>query len=378
MENLSMLFRTLFRRNSGLPVALTLGAVLALLFAWSGCGKVECGKGTVEVDGVCQVANMLECAAGFKAQGDKCVPEDEWVTHYCGENAAYDKASGTCIGIGGGGAALTCKKVCPAVSGSKICLQGQVFHAPAVIGYWAGDNDLGDLQNPENGHLVTTNKDGAIVKIYDPIDFVTDPSSAQPLWEGPIEDDGCFTAENVAIPFSNLFAVGVDDELATGTSWALCALGVIPTVGQNSTNLVVPAATEDLAKKWDSGGYNFYTAGSMFAVYLNKFTKKGVEGVVPTFDGNPPTGPGADGSWQFPTSDTMDVFYMAADLSDLTNIVDKSASATNKNGIAIIRKMAVQNLWGEKAGCTIAGGKSKLGGSSPGTLFFSIFDVEGC
>jgi hypothetical protein len=271
-----------------------------------------------------------------------------------------------------------CYATCPAVSGSKICLQGQVFHAPAVMAYWAGDKALADLQNTNNGHLVTTNKDGAIVKIYDPIDFVTNPSGAQPLAEATIDDDGCFTAANIAIPFSNLFAVGVDDELATGNAWALCALGVKPTVGANSTNLVIPAATEDLAGKWDSGGYNFTTAGTMFAVFLDKFTRRGVEGVVPLFDGNPPIDANKDGIWQFPTSSVMDVFYMAADLSDPTKIVDPSATATTRTGIAIIRKAEVKNFHGEKAGCTIEGGESKLGGSSPRTLFFHIFDVEGC
>jgi hypothetical protein len=384
MENLSMLFRripaALSRSRAaartgigGLPVALTLSAVLALLFAWSGCGQVECGKGTVEVDGVCQVANRLECAAGFKAQGDKCVPEDEWVTHYCGENAAYDKASGTCVGIGGG-EQTGCTERCPAVSGSKICLQGQVFHAPALLAYHAGDKQLADIQDS----IVTTIDDGAIIKIFDPLDFVTNPSSSVPLAQTDVGPDGCFVAKDVSIPFSNLFVVGVDDKTAGGTTWVLAGLGVKPTVGVNSEDLLTPAVTQTLAAQWDSAGtppYNFYKDGSMFAMFLDKFTKKGVEGVVPTFDGKPPIKSGDH--WTFEGTD-MDVFYMAADPSDPTKIVDTSASATTKTGIAIIRKMTVKNLHGEKAGCTINGGESKLGGSSPESLFFSIFDVEGC
>jgi hypothetical protein len=338
-------------RQQGIAAAAAL--VLALV-AWQGCGDLVCGKGTVEVNGECQPGVLLECGPGYVALGDSCVPDSDVYKGFCDPaTTTWDPTTGECVGIVPP-AEGPCPRKCPPVSGSKICLQGRVLHAPALMASWTGDDAC------SNPAPVTTTKDRAVVRVYDPIDFVTNPSWAMHLVEAAIDDNGCFMVENVSIPFSNLFAIAVVDELPSGTTWAFAATGEVPTVGRNSMGLQILALSEQEVASW---GHDLLAAGASVAVFRDKLTGLGVEGVVPIFDG-----PG-------------EAFFFAHDPATCTVLIDPNATATTKTGAVAIRNF--KNFLGfTKPGCTIesieSGGKSKLGGSSPGTIFFSFFDVEGC
>jgi hypothetical protein len=337
-------------------VVLTLFLSSLLVVTVSGCGTVECGPGTVEVDGVCQVAGTLVCEVGFKPLGNKCVPEPDWVKHKCGENAEYDPLTDTCKGTGGGNQTVECKK-CPTPSGSSICLQGRVFPATELMAYWAGDKAYEDL-------TPLTSKDNAVVKIYDPINFVSNPAASKPLAEVGIDDNGCFIAEDVTIPFSTLFAIAVDDKSASDDSWVLAGMGETPTADKNSEDINVPAVSTKLSGEW---GNSLTADGSMLVIFRD-VNGKGVEGVVPTFDGKPPVGGKFEGT-------DMEVLFFAADPTQTTAIIDKTATKTTKSGVVAVKKAEVKAFTGEKAGCTIETG---LGGSTPGVLFFRVYDVTGC
>jgi hypothetical protein len=333
--------------------------VVSLLLSLStvtGCGTVECGAGTVEVDGVCEVAGVLVCEVGFKPLGNKCVPEPEWVKSKCGENAKYDPLTDTCKGTGGP-EKIECKEKCPAPSGSNICLQGRVFPAPELMTYWAGDKAYEDL-------VYLTTKDNAVVKIYDPINFVSNPTASKPLAEVGIDDNGCFIATDVSIPFSNLFAIAVDDKSATADDWVLAGLGETPTAGKNSENIDVPAVSTKVSNEWG----NSLTADGSMIILFRDLNGKAVDGVEPTFDGKPPVNGKFEGT-------DMEVLFFAADPTKTTDIVDKTATKTTKSGVVAVKKAEVKAFTGSKAGCSIESG---LGGSTPGVLFFRVYDVSGC
>ena len=242
---------------------------------------------------------------------------------------------------------------CPPASGSKICLSGRVYPLHNLAGKWSG-------QNPLAGHMTVV--DGVIVKVYDPIDFVSNPSGAQPLGTASIDADGCFMVKDLAIPFSGMFAVGVDDDPATGNDrWLVGGTGVYPTPGQNSEDLEIGAIANQEAQAW---GLNLLTDGTMIMVFLDK-SGKAVEGVTPTFDGKPPP-------W---TGTNMSVYFFDEDITK-PPYFDPAATATNKSGMVAVKKAEVKAFGGQKPGCTIEG--PKLGGSSPGTIFLRIFEVEGC
>ncbi len=194
-------------------------AVAVAAMAGAGCGGAECGTGTVEVNGVCTASGVvLRCAAGFKALDNRCVPEDDWVKLHCGDNTEYDPATNTCKGTGTVGP--QCAKRCPQPSGGLICIEGRVFEG---VSLYSGAGDPTAL----------TPTDGAVVKVYNPIDFVANPTGTPPIKNGiaAIEKDGCFVVPNLEIPFAGFFAIAVDDA-GDKDDWALAALGHTPTPGQ--------------------------------------------------------------------------------------------------------------------------------------------------
>jgi hypothetical protein len=115
----------------------------------------------------------------------------------------------------------------------------------------------------------------------------------------------------------------------------------------------------DLASQW---GKDLYTTGTMIMVYLDKLTGKAVEGVTPTMEGTAP--PWKDVPHQFFDKDPSESPYF-----------DSSAQKTTKSGALTVKKAPVKTFSGTKGSCEIEKG---TGGSSPGTLFFRLFDVSDC
>lgn len=331
----------------GIGLACCLGLVLAV---WSGCGTV-CGDGTVEVDGECVLDNRyLRCGTGFQAVGNRCEPIPEWKELACGVNAEFDEALGLCIGRGGG--EKCAEEQCPPAEGGTICLAGRVFEAISLINMGA---DEAEPIGPDRG---------AMVRVYDPIAFVSNPTGTEPLAEtGIYNEDGCFIVKSVDIPIAGFFAIAVDDsDTGAADEWAFAAVGETPTTGQNSENLEVTAVPKATAEAW---GENLVEDGAMIAWFRN-ITGANEAGVTPTQDGIEPE---ASGDWEGST-----LLYFNEDVSGF-DADAKADKKTTGSGLVAIKNAPVKNYGGTKTGCTIESG---LGGSAPTTLFFRIYDIEGC
>lgn len=328
-------------------------AIAAALAAMgnAGCDGAVCGTGTVEVNGVCTATGVvLRCAAGFKALDNRCVPDEGWVKLHCGENTEYDPATNMCKGTGTGGP--QCTKRCPQPGGGLICIEGRVFEGVSLYSGAGEPTPLGPT-------------DGAVVKVYNPLDFVANPSGTPPIKNGiaAIEKDGCFVVPNLEIPFAGFFAIAVDDA-GDKDVWALAALGHTPTPGQNVTNLEVPAFKTETANVW---GNEILSMGSMLMVFQD-LNNNLVDGVTPTLETLPPP-------WTVEGKALPPVLYFGDSLAQAPAPAPSGPGVTGKSGIAVVRKAPVKTYGGVKAKCTI---ESKTGGSSPNTIFIGIRKVSGC
>jgi hypothetical protein len=251
-----------------------------------------------------------------------------------------------------------CDKWCPPAEGGTICLSGRVFDAVSLISKGAG---FASVVGP---------KAGAMVKVYDPIAYISDPFGAGPMAVASIyNDDGCFIVESVDIPIAGLFALAVDDGDATKDKWALAALGLAPLRGVNSVDLEVLALPQATVSAWESETASLIHDGALLLWYRNN-AQKGVQGVTPTLDGMEPS----DSGQLFEGSA---LFYFDRDISQSPYFSQaaKTEQKTTSSGLVAVRKAPVKNYGGNKAGCQI---EPLLGGSTPGALFIRAFDVTGC
>jgi hypothetical protein len=349
-------------------------ALGCLLFS-SGCSTLECDQGTLEKEGKCVVvSDFLQCGMGFTVEGNKCVPGEEWISSRCGENAEYDPKTNTCVGTGGGTAEV-CPNKCGEATETRICVSGRVFHGPSLIKQWAGLGDAVPLEPSDN----------AVVKIYEPLDYVTDPTITQPMATVPVEANGCFSVESVAVPYTRLYAISVDDaDESSNPQWAFAAIGHDPVPGENSIDLEIPAISDEVATAW---GNDYLGKGTMFIVYRHfDSTIEGmaawgqsVEGITPTADALDPPWPDdidpETGEPKYPTG----LYVMNLDPEDPTVdptfFDDGAETTTTAAGIVALTEAPVKGYSGTKQDCTVDMG---LGGSAPGTIFFRWYKVEGC
>lgn len=236
---------------------------------------------------------------------------------------------------------LKCPTPCDPATASTVCISGRALEAGSLLAYYQGK---GTDPTP------VTTQDGAVIKVYDPLDFVTDPAAATPLGTTSIyNDEGCFIFQGLQIPFSGFFALTLDDaDPTTNDVWTFTSQGVTPTSGANNENTVLPAVSTTLATAW---GNDLVTEGALI-MWLRDPTDMPVEGVSVT---------GPAGST---------VFYFDADISTPPYIT--AGTATTKSGMVAIRKPTVTSYTGTKTGCTV---ETKLSGSAPNVLFFSNHTV---
>ncbi len=352
-------------------LALALAAWGCLLAA--GCGGYECGAGTVEKGGVCQAPDdYVKCGAGFKVSGNQCVPEDQWVKKYCDPtsteykqgkcvsaiacDATTELKNGKCVAKKAAVSVPDCTKKCGDASGSTICVSGRVYEG---VGLVTSGPDSKDFIKPA---------DGVEVKVYDPLAFVSSPSTAKPLATADIYNDGgCFIVSKVTIPFTGFLAIGIDDKATGQDVFDFTAIGHTPTSGVNSVDLVVPLIKKATTAAWNkelfgSTGKDMVKEGIMMAWYRDFKTGKSVAGVSPTLDGQSPP-------WQGYTAR-----FFSADMSKSPHF-DAKTTSTTAAGLVAVPGAPLKSYSGAKAGCTIDSG---LGGSAPGALFFRIFNVSGC
>jgi len=322
--------------------------ILAAALLQSGCGGETCGTGTVSKDGVCVAADdVLTCGPGFNAVANKCEPSANWVkVAACGDNTEYDPTTGKCKGTGSN-TQDTCTKKCPQPQGSKICLAGRVLDAVDV---------MGGVSNP-----TPIKKDAKVtIGIYDPVAYVSNPDAPPITTTSIYADDGCFIVESIDVPFSGFFMIGVDDDPGTSLDiYVAAAVGETPVFNQNSMNLVIPAVKTVTANAW---GNDLVKDGVMIMWFRKKGDGGSVDGVTPTLENQAPPWTG------------MSVFFFDKDITTAPYF-DMTTKVTTTTGLVAVRKAQMKTFSGTKSGCKIEAGS---GGATPGTIFFRIFDVEGC
>ena len=129
----------------------------------------------------------------------------------------------------------------------------------------------------------------------------------------------------------------------------------------------IPALTETDAAAW---GNDMLKDGSMILVYRDK-TGKAIEGVTPVLEGK--KWPAWDDNPA--TNKPYELFFFNDDATKFD--LGPKVTTTSKAGAVVVKKAQVKTHHGDKSPCVFEA--AKLGGSSPGTLFFSLFNVtSGC
>jgi hypothetical protein len=337
---------------------LVLGGVAMTL---PSCGKnLQCGAGTVEMNGQCVQAGatVQSCGDGGVVIGGNCYPV------ICGANTKFNPATGLCEGTGGG---MTngCASSCSAPGASTFCITGTAKY------FIPGHATMNNVVEP----TATSN---AVVRVYDPIAFVTNPNTP-PAAVVNIEDNGCFIADGVPRFSSGLVAVAIDDMAHPGTdlTYAQMGAGAILHAGQNVTSQIAYALLNTEADTWQtsigatnppgcSGG--LAGCGAWIGAYYEKTSTdsnpKPIAGVKPSRPGDDPA--------------TGNVFcFPAGDLAHL----DPNQKTTTSTGMCVISPDVVEPHGGVcgTSGCTCNGTActptftASTGGTAPGVFFYQPF-----
>jgi hypothetical protein len=302
-------------------------------FAGASCSTLECGEGTLEVDGTCRAPDdRVRCGAGFEVKGSICVPTEDWIKEYCDPDTA-EVRDGKCVGTGG---AQICTERCPAAN-DKICVSGQVVDMVSLL-----------TKGPKGATPIAKSA-GLMVRIYDPFAFLSSPTPT-PLGEAPVNNEnGCFVVPDIVLPALGLVAGVLEDD--TGTRYARVVLGMAGTAGENLENNFVPVMTPAQVAAWDQDAFDKGALGLWF------IDEQGapVAGVKPLLNGG----------------DIPTVRFVAADASK----IDDTATTTTASGLVLIPSAGFGSYSGEKAGCKIA---PNTGGSAAGSYFIVPWPVTEC
>lgn len=134
---------------------------VTLVLALSACtttSEVNCGKGTIEVDGKCEV-DTLECNTGFHNENGVCVVDEEDVT--C--NAGYHEEDGVCVVDEED---VTCNAGYHEEDG--VCVADTVVELPDWMDDWmlltepVGNKTLNDLTYTETGFSIYLSGDSRV------------------------------------------------------------------------------------------------------------------------------------------------------------------------------------------------------------------------
>jgi len=367
--------------------ALLAGAALFTLAVGSnGCDKVECGTGTIELDGVC-VSMPPGGDAGFTSAqcdltestfvGGICRPKFPHIECATGMLTFDDAGVGTCSSMG----MVSCDvpRPCPAAQGDMICVSGRVFegaeHAKAVT-------DMNTLNEIE-------------VRVYEPLAFLSDPTSPPfarlTLANGGLDNCGRWLVRfNTSVDTSNgLVAFTATDKMgASPTKYVLGATASRPQSGVNIMNkpAYLVSKTQDMTWSTMAGltGRTFSSVGTLAVRFHLK--DPGPDDPIP---GTPVAG--ITPAWNNTVRTADDHFFSdtpaALDDTKLTAI-DGAATKTGPNGVAFVTiGPGLGNIFPQTgAGSCIkpAGGTgtatvdttNTLAGAAVGVIFFFDLPVK--
>jgi len=372
---------------------LLVGVGLSLVVGASSCSKVECGQGTIELDGVCVTGapggdggfTQAQCDPNVsKFEGGKCVPKLKPVICLTGNESVDDAGITLCMGT----AVTTCETeaVCAdpsGVGGDEICVSGRVM--------------AGDEHDKRVSDMATLSE--IEVRVYEPLNFLADPTS--PPFRKLTLGNGLDTCGRWTVRFSTsqdtpngLVAFSATDKSnaagmpASGTAkYVLGAVASRPAANTNIRGKFAYLVSKAQDTAWSTaagvpGGKTFSELGTLAVRYHLKDTGA-TEGSIP---GEPVAG--IVPAWNNSPNPATDYFFSDAPVAMGTNLKTPAPAQTKTgpNGVSFVTiGPGLGNIFlaGGAGSCTKAGGaagtatvdtSSTLAGSAVGVIFF--FDLQ--
>jgi len=373
--------------------ALVLIITIALSPWTIGCTNLECGDGTIEVDGICELDGTKSPTepqnCGQFTHYDNttltCVPDNDPTV--CDPSTSVKQpdpdnpGSFICVGIGGAGCGGTF--LCPAPNDGKVTICGQLINVADNTMIQAADAD-GTLCDPDN-----PTADGPCslaVTFYDAVAFAGNPDTALPLPSGDVEIDNCgrYRGPSIDVPGTAPY-IGVAVDNANGVNiWRRSGVAVLVSANLLESKARTYAVKATTITAWtstagvDFGGDDFWEHGVYVPLFMigtpvidrddpaNNVPKR-VAGVTITAAGNPDS--------------SRDWYFSDTDPNQLTTVVPATGGqdATGANGAGLMVDSALDQhsgTGGEPSGCVWA---SNLAASIPNVAFIQekIAEVDG-
>jgi hypothetical protein len=240
---------------------------LFTLPAASACTSVECDRGTIERSGKCEPADVTTdpgtCGPGTKLEGNVCVS-----TIQCDPATTMpviDPMTGEtkCEPFSN-----DCTACPPPGDASKQTICGQIYDFESNQPFMAtGATGARCPATPS-----ASGPCALAITAFDALQFVTSPSTAQPLAVDDvcIDDQGHYAVRGVAVPAGPLIALGIDDAVGnvgpTGVTNAVAiTVAKMPALAVASTeHWIVKPATTDM---WMTTGGPPVSSGVFAAVF---------------------------------------------------------------------------------------------------------------
>lgn len=298
--------------------------LLALLAALTwGCKTVDCGDGTTERNGLCvapsQTVSAARCGMLTELHGDTCVPKFPPTTCDPSTTAEeLDPSTGvtTCVGTGGGG--CSARLACPAGTGSKQTICGQIYDFETGLAFAAPS-----ATGAQCGTGATSGPCALGMAAYDAVMFAQSGGASGALATGAVYIDDCgrFRIPDVTQPAAAaVIALGVDDTAQPGPGGVTNTAGVTTAALPNgaSRDVEVFVVKPSTITMWSGPSL---TAGIFALVFHGKLTGFDLAaGVTATRNGS--------------ATDAAHTFYFGASAVNRAT-VDGTAHATGMNGTAL-------------------------------------------
>ena len=366
--------------------ALTMGSI--------SCDIVECGNGTIEVDGQCTVPDAVtgpaSCADGtiFDEATGQCVSRVE-----CGENTVPETqpdGSIRCVGVGGGGGGQGCEGLMaeclpPSNPGTQVTVCGVLrdVQTNEQLSETVADDEVPALCDQSSP--TATGPCSVQVRAFDPIQFAANPTGTKPLVVTQVAQDICgrYAIRDVPVPFTRFVAVatsnvfppgtdGTDGEEPIADTYQLTGTSFGTAPGERRADIIGAVTRNETDVEWTvTAGcpFNEGGPGGDPCVPEATFADRGV--YVPvysilssgqTFDGVKITANGT-------VLADLDYYFSDAD-ADSRSTVDPAQEATGANGTGLLTPTQLRAHSGEgnePAGCEWS---TVMAASIPGVVFF--------
>ncbi len=343
-----------------------------LVFSQWSCNALDCGPGTIERNGSCEVA-------------DSSAPPE---TPFCGNGTHYDDNSQSCISdlpptvcdpmtssevpqpdgtilcVGTGGV-MGCDMGCPAADTGKVTVCGYLSDVET-------DADISDGPNGgaqcDPGNPTASGPCSITLSFYDALAFAQNPTTTAPLTPEllTINDCGHFVAKNIPAPATGYLAVGVDDiDNANNDNYTLAGVAIPATSALQRKGLQTYAVRNSTDDKWSmSAGVaqNFSALGAYVPIF--KHREVPVSGVTVTANGSP-----------VPANNQY--FFTDTDPASRTMVVPSSTqSSTGANGTAIVINTPLVNHSGQGGSIDSCSWPSDLAAAIGGVYFVQLRETE--